>query len=173
VYEVTLVGTPVGSVAGGGRYDGLASRFRDDPLPAVGGSIDLDALVTGLGSLGMDLGVGHASSGVFVLATLGVAHPAASATAAELRAAGIPAELYVGDVLGNVGSQLAHARAKGYRLAAVIGPDAEIRDQKRDQDLGHTVTIEDLRVGGTGRRTIPPSRLVPEVARLLSSETPS
>jgi histidyl-tRNA synthetase len=36
VYEGTLSGAGVGSVMGGGRYDGLVSRFSDDSVPAVG-----------------------------------------------------------------------------------------------------------------------------------------
>ena len=48
VYEAELTfevpneqGQPVrfGSVAGGGRYDGLVGRFRSEPVPATGFSI--------------------------------------------------------------------------------------------------------------------------------------
>ena len=64
VYEVELTfeikdekGRPVrfGSVGGGGRYDGLVSRFRGEPVPATGFSIGvsrLQAALTALGKLG-------------------------------------------------------------------------------------------------------------------------
>ena len=64
VYEVELLletkddkGRPVrfGSVGGGGRYDGLVSRFRGEPVPATGFSIGvsrLQAALTVLGKLG-------------------------------------------------------------------------------------------------------------------------
>ena len=44
-----------GSVGGGGRYDGLVSRFRGEPVPATGFSIGvsrLQAALTALGKLG-------------------------------------------------------------------------------------------------------------------------
>ena len=41
-----------GSVAGGGRYDGLVSRFRGEPVPATGFSIGVSRLTTALKNLG-------------------------------------------------------------------------------------------------------------------------
>src|SRR5262249_46305621 len=57
VYEVDLLletkdekGRPVrfGSVGGGGRYDGLVSRFRGEPVPATGFSIGVSRLQAAL-----------------------------------------------------------------------------------------------------------------------------
>jgi len=57
VYEVDLTvpmegeqGKPIrlGSVGGGGRYDGLISRFRDEAVPATGFSIGVSRLLTAL-----------------------------------------------------------------------------------------------------------------------------
>ena len=57
VYEVELTfdakdedGRPVrfGSVGGGGRYDGLVSRFRGEPVPATGFSIGVSRLLAAL-----------------------------------------------------------------------------------------------------------------------------
>ena len=57
VYEVELTfpiadehGNPVrfGSVAGGGRYDGLIARFRGEPVPATGFSIGVSRLLAAL-----------------------------------------------------------------------------------------------------------------------------
>src|SRR5260221_11314385 len=61
VYEVELTfeikdekGRPVrfGSVGGGGRYDGLVSRFRGEPVPATGFSIGVSRLQVALAPLG-------------------------------------------------------------------------------------------------------------------------
>src|SRR5690606_31825446 len=41
-----------GSVAGGGRYDGLVSRFRGEPVPATGFSIGVSRLTAALKNLG-------------------------------------------------------------------------------------------------------------------------
>src|SRR5690606_15653240 len=40
-----------GSVGGGGRYDGLVSRFRGEPVPATGFSIGVSRLMTALKNL--------------------------------------------------------------------------------------------------------------------------
>src|SRR5262249_25872023 len=57
VFEVELLldtkdekGRPVrfGSVGGGGRYDGLVSRFRGEPVPATGFSIGVSRLQAAL-----------------------------------------------------------------------------------------------------------------------------
>ena len=37
-----------GSVAGGGRYDGLVGRFRSEPVPATGFSIGVSRLLSAL-----------------------------------------------------------------------------------------------------------------------------
>ncbi|OYX86075.1 MAG: histidine--tRNA ligase, partial [Azorhizobium sp. 35-67-5] len=61
VYEAELTfqvkdedGRPVrfGSVAGGGRYDGLVARFRGEPVPATGFSIGVSRLLHALAHLG-------------------------------------------------------------------------------------------------------------------------
>jgi histidyl-tRNA synthetase len=41
-----------GSVAGGGRYDGLVARFRGEPVPATGFSIGVSRLTAALQHLG-------------------------------------------------------------------------------------------------------------------------
>ena len=41
-----------GSVGGGGRYDGLVSRFLDEPVPATGFSIGVSRLLAALQALG-------------------------------------------------------------------------------------------------------------------------
>ena len=41
-----------GSVAGGGRYDGLVARFRGEPVPATGFSIGVSRLLAALKVLG-------------------------------------------------------------------------------------------------------------------------
>src|SRR6202790_2932285 len=60
VFEVELTvatdgadGSPrFGSVGGGGRYDGLVSRFRGEPVPATGFSIGVSRLLAALEHLG-------------------------------------------------------------------------------------------------------------------------
>ena len=53
-----------GSVGGGGRYDGLVSRFRGEPVPATGFSIGVSRLMTALKNLGkLDTSDVHCAGG--------------------------------------------------------------------------------------------------------------
>lgn len=175
VYEGTLAGAGVGSVLGGGRYDGLVSRFSDEPVAAVGASIGLDRLITGLRNLGIELGTTRSTAEVVVLVMPKVPAATATAVAHELRAAGIAAELYVGESVGKVGKQLAYANAQEFRAAVMIGSN-ELRDE--------TVTVKDLRAGNearsaitdneafrkagsAGQQVVPRSELVATVAAIL------
>jgi histidyl-tRNA synthetase len=145
VYEGSLAGAGVGSVIGGGRYDGLVSRFSDDSVSAVGASIGLDRLITGLRNLGLELGTSNTTAPVVVLVMPGVDAVHASAAAHELRRAGLATELYVGESVGKVGKQLAYANAQGFRAAVMIGSN-ELRDD--------TVTVKDLQAGSEARAGI-------------------
>lgn len=86
-----------GSVGGGGRYDGLVSRFRGEPVPATGFSIGVSRLMTALKNLGK-LDVTNVVGPVVVLVmdkdaqSLGRYQKMVS----DLRQAGIRAEMYVG-----------------------------------------------------------------------------
>src|SRR5690606_20360073 len=49
VFETIIPKAPkIGSVMGGGRYNGLVSRFLDREIPATGMSVGLDRLLAGL-----------------------------------------------------------------------------------------------------------------------------
>ncbi len=86
-----------GSVGGGGRYDGLVSRFRGEPVPATGFSIGVSRLMTALKALGK-LDASDVIAPVVVLVmdrdteSLGRYQKMVS----DLRQAGIRAEMYLG-----------------------------------------------------------------------------
>ena len=86
-----------GSVGGGGRYDGLVSRFRGEPVPATGFSIGVSRLMSALKNLGK-LDVSDSIGPVVVLVmdkdteSLGRYQKMVS----DLRQAGIRSEMYVG-----------------------------------------------------------------------------
>lgn len=46
IYEIVLIGANVGSVGGGGRYDGLVGRFSPQQIPSVGGSIGIERILS-------------------------------------------------------------------------------------------------------------------------------
>src|SRR5204863_10164225 len=104
VYEVELLietkdekGRPVrlGSVGGGGRYDGLVSRFRGEPVPATGFSIGVSRLQAALTLLGkLDT---RPVPGPVVVTVFGGEIAGYQKMVAALRSAGIRAELYLGN----------------------------------------------------------------------------
>ncbi len=145
VFECTLPNAGVGSVMGGGRYNDLVSRFRDETIPATGASIGLDRLVTGLRNVGLGANPVNARASVIVLVMPGVGEPEASRVAAELRRGGVAAELYVGEAVGRVARQLAYANSRGLGVAVLLG-EGEL--------AAGTVTIKDLREGDEARRNI-------------------
>jgi len=130
-----------GSVAGGGRYDGLVGRFLDKELPATGVSIGVDRLVAALEAAGR---LPHAEAAGPVLVVIFDKTRMADYVriAEELRAAGIPAELFLGE--GGMKAQLRYADRKGAPVAVIAGGD--------EFDAG-TVSIKNLVLGAQAAAT--------------------
>jgi histidyl-tRNA synthetase len=143
VYEVELLletkdekGRPVrfGSVGGGGRYDGLVSRFRGEPVPATGFSIGvsrLQAALTMIGKLESKPAAGPVLVTVFDRDRVADYQK----MVAELRNAGIRAELYLGNPKNNVGQQLKYADRRGSPCAVIQGGDERARNEVQIKDL--------------------------------------
>src|SRR4029079_19161752 len=86
-----------GSVGGGGRYDGLVSRFRGEPVPATGFSIGVSRLMTALKNLGkLDSADVIAPVVVLVMDKDTDSLGRYQKMVAELRGAGIRSEMYLG-----------------------------------------------------------------------------
>ena len=143
VYEVELTfeikddkGRPVrfGSVGGGGRYDGLVSRFMGQPVPATGFSIGvsrLQAALTALGKLGEKAPPGPVLVTVFGPDSV----QACQQLTAKLRSAGIRAELYLGNPKHGIGQQLKYADKRGSPCAVIQGPDEKAKGEVLIRDL--------------------------------------
>jgi histidyl-tRNA synthetase len=148
VYEVELLldtrdekGRPVrfGSVGGGGRYDGLVSRFRGEPVPATGFSIGVSRLQAALTLLGkLDTKPQYGPVVVTVFDKDRVADY--QRMVAALRNANIRAELYLGNPK-NMGNQLKYADARNSPVAIVQGSN------ERDHADGPQIIVQDLIVG--------------------------
>ncbi len=86
-----------GSVAGGGRYDGLVGRFRSEPVPATGFSIGVSRLFSALRLTKSPLVEGATRPGPVVVLVLDRENIAEyQALVARLRSENIRAELYLG-----------------------------------------------------------------------------
>lgn len=124
VFEVTGDDPSVGSVAGGGRYDGLVRHLSGRDLPAVGVSLGLERLLVlleGDGKLDDPAPLAEILLTVFDESSA----PAAARAASAFRSAGVNAELYVGD--GRMKAQFKHGNKRGYPWIGIVGPD-EARD---------------------------------------------
>lgn len=125
VFETFLNKLPqLGSVASGGRYDNLAELYTSEKLPGVGASLGLDRLFAGLEELAM---LPETFSPVKVFIPLFDPALAADyfAIAAELRKAGIGAELYPEPK--KLGAQLKYADRRGFTAALICGEDEKAR----------------------------------------------
>jgi histidyl-tRNA synthetase len=142
VFEVELLletkdekGRPVrfGSVGGGGRYDGLVSRFRGEPVPATGFSIGvsrLQAALTMLGKLDTKPEFGPVVVTVFDKDRIADYQK----MVAVLRNEKIRAELYLGNPK-NMGNQLKYADRRHSPCVIIQGSDEKSRGEVQIKDL--------------------------------------
>ncbi|MEL7345382.1 MAG: histidine--tRNA ligase, partial [Pseudomonadota bacterium] len=124
-----------GSVAGGGRYDDLVKRFTGQTVPATGVSIGVDRLLAALSAKGR---LAKTAPGPVVVTVMDRDRMGDyQAMAAELRAAGVRAEVYLGNPK-NFGNQLKYADRRGAPIAIIQGSD---------EAAAGTIQIKDLILG--------------------------
>ena len=130
-------GRPVrfGSIGGGGRYDDLVARFTGQSVPATGFSFGVSRLASALRAAGR--GAEDAVRGpvvVIVFSEDDMDHYLNAV--AELRAAGIAAELYLGRA--GMKAQMKYADRRGAPAVVILGGD---------EIAAGEVTIKDLDAG--------------------------
>lgn len=132
-----------GSVGGGGRYDGLVSRFMGQPVPATGFSIGVSRLMTALKNLGK-LGQDEVVAPVLVTVMDGDVDSMGryQRFTQALRAAGIRAEMYQGN-WKKFGNQLKYADRRNCPVAVIQGGDERALGVVQIKDL-----IEGKRLSG-------------------------
>jgi histidyl-tRNA synthetase len=181
VYEVELLldtkdeaGRPVrfGSVGGGGRYDGLVSRFRGEPVPATGFSIGvsrLQAALTLLGKLDNKPEPGPVVVTVFDRDRIADYQRMVS----KLREAGIRAEMYLGS--GKFGPQMKYADKRNSPCVVIQGGDEKLKNeiQIKDLILGATLAAikdrdEYLKQQAEAQFAVPEDKLIDAVRQVLA-----
>jgi histidyl-tRNA synthetase len=124
-----------GSIGGGGRYDDLVARFTGERTPATGFSFGVSRLAAALRAAGRD--AAQAVRGPVVVIAFDQARMSDYfALAAEIRAAGIPAEVYLGQ--SGMKAQMKYADRRRAPAAVIVG---------EDELAAGTVTIKDLDLG--------------------------
>jgi len=135
VYEAAVEKPKVGSVSGGGRYDGLVGMFAGREIPAIGISIGLERILEVSEEFGLVQVPGSVCDAIVVFRDDVFAD--AAALTSELRAAGLRIDL---SLLSNrsYGDQLKYADRRQIPVAVIVGVD-ELASGK--------ATIKNLRNG--------------------------
>ncbi|MGE4327942.1 MAG: histidine--tRNA ligase [Pseudodonghicola sp.] len=135
-----------GSVAGGGRYDGLVKRFTGQEVPAVGVSIGVDRLLAALREKGRVTAHDVGPVVVTVMDRDRMADYQAMVT--DLRQAGVRAEVYLGNPK-NFGNQLKYADRRKSPVAIIEGGDekaagiVQVKDLILGAQIAESATLEE------------------------------
>jgi histidyl-tRNA synthetase len=124
-----------GSVGGGGRYDDLVARFTGESVPATGFSFGVTRLAAALAAA-RSAGDAGARGPVVVIAFDQARMAHYFAAAAELRASGIAAEVYLG--ASGMRAQMKYADRRASPAAVILG---------EDEIAAGAVTVKDLDLG--------------------------
>ncbi|HEY3778177.1 MAG TPA: histidine--tRNA ligase [Rhizomicrobium sp.] len=158
-----------GSVVGGGRYDDLVARFTGQRVPATGISIGVSRLVAALRQRRATMQLAPL---VLVLALDRESRAESFALAAELRAADIRAEAYVGEA--GMKAQLKYADRRGAAVAVIEGTDERAKGEVTLKDLAAGAELAksvESRAQWVGERpaqaSVPRAELVVRVRELL------
>lgn len=160
-----------GSVAGGGRYDGLVKRFTGQDVPATGVSIGVDRLLAALRAKGR--GTGDTAGPVVVTVMDRDRMADYMAMVGELRQAGIRAEVYLGNPK-NFGNQLKYADKRQSPIAIIQGGnEAEkgtviLKDLILGARIAESATLEEWK-DRPAQIEVPRADLVAAVRKLLAT----
>ncbi|MCA1334989.1 histidine--tRNA ligase [Pseudooceanicola marinus] len=159
-----------GSVSGGGRYDGLVKRFTGQEVPATGISIGVDRLLAALHAKGR---LGGTPQGPVVVTVMDKTRMADyQAIVAELRQAGIRAEVYLGNPK-NFGNQLKYADKRNSPVAVIEGEDEKARGVVQIKDLilgakiAENATLEEWKERPS-QFEVPRAEMVAKIAEILA-----
>jgi len=197
VYEAELLGgipnekgqiVQFGSVGGGGRYDGLVSRFMGQPVPATGFSIGVSRLMTALKNLGKLSG--EAASGPILVTIMdrdrvGDYAKMAQELRTELNPVGddgqplgptIPVELFQGNPK-DFPKQLRYADRRGAPIAIIQGGNEKaegkliVKDLIEGKRIAETITDNaEWREAKAGEHLVDEGDLVITVKRILAEQ---
>jgi histidyl-tRNA synthetase len=136
IFETKITDQPhMGSLTGGGRYDGLIGMLSGRDMPAVGTTLGLDRIFTAMQQLGM-LEEIKTSTKVLIAQFSADTLGHCIRLAADLRSAGIATEIFPD--AAKLKKQFAYADKKGIPYIAILG-ESEINKG--------TISLKDLKTG--------------------------
>lgn len=137
IFETTVTEPKIGSLTGGGRYDGLIGLFSKNSLPATGTTLGIERIIDVMDELNLyPPGLGKTVVDVLVTVFDAERRAASLAVTTALRAAGINSQVWYD--LDNLGKQLKYASARGIPFVVILGPD---------EAASNSVTLRDLATG--------------------------
>ena len=162
IYEANASSGNVGSIAGGGRYDGLIGMFTGKEVPAVGVSLGIERVFTLIERLKGDKQVHESDTEVYIASIGGDYTNERFSLSSAFWHRNIPTEFFPKSK-PDIRQQLSSAEQSGARVVILLAPD-EMREGKvkiREivQSQGQKVPIE---------RIVPLSNVVDETIKLLN-----
>ncbi|MGH3694895.1 MAG: histidine--tRNA ligase [Pseudonocardiaceae bacterium] len=135
IFEVEATGYP-GSIASGGRYDGLVATLGGPDLPACGGSIGIERILA-IQETGQS-----ATNGLDVALPVLGAEEDIMRLAAQLRARGLRTGVYLGSS-GKLARQLTWANDQHARFVLIYGADEQAAGEVtvRDMESGEQTPV--------------------------------
>ncbi len=162
IFETALLDLPaIGSICSGGRYDGLIGRFTGQPVFATGTSIGIDRAYAALEKLEL-VDQTPAIANVLVMALDKKMYGTYRDIAAEVRAGGIPCELYVGKA--GLKPQMRYADRQGFRIGVLVGGDELAQGVATLKRLDLPMDHPDK------QQTVPRDELVARIRDLLEND---
>jgi histidyl-tRNA synthetase len=135
IFEIYLKGV-TGAIASGGRYDNLLEIFAGKQIPACGGSLGIDRLLSQIKQLGDQTMENTIAPQVFLTVWDGALRIEILRIANELRNEGISTEVSLSE--GKISDQVRYASKRGARYCLFYGPDEQMRKE---------ITIKNLSTG--------------------------
>lgn len=166
-----------GSVGGGGRYDGLVSRFRGEAVPATGFSIGVSRLMSALKNLGkISTETPQGPVVVCVMDRDIEALAGYQQMVQGLRQAGIRAEMFQGNPK-QFGKQLQYADRRNAPICIIQGSQereqgtVQIKDMiEGKREAAAIETNAEYKAARTGQYEVPAEKLVEEVKKRLDEQ---
>jgi histidyl-tRNA synthetase len=158
----------LGSVGGGGRYDGLVARFRGEPAPATGFSVGISRLARAM----LVKAAEKLDGPVLILVMDRDQMSDYFAMATELRSAGIRAEVYLGG--GKIKLQMKYANDRRSPAVVVVGSNeratgiVSIKDLAAGAEAAKGMTDNEAwRSERPGQFEAPRAELVARIMRIV------
>ena len=162
-----------GSVAGGGRYDKLVSRFGKEDVPATGISIGIDRLIMVLEQFNL---LKIEKPFLVIIANLDNKNmPEYISMAKEVRNEGIACEISYGSK--NLAKQLKYCDRKGANIVIIAGDEelkkgqVSIKDLNQGKEISKDIIERDMwKESKAGQQDILRTDLIVELRKIINTE---